>query len=375
MKSRLFGIIFFSIILFFNLQAMAKPIISKEQISEVLKLATEKAAPDNRISYFNIDVKTLGKKIILSGKVLSDDQKVIAHAAFKKLGDVENKIEVFPFSDIGTNKSYGITKSPILNIRGTNKHAAELVSQVLMGTTMLILEAEEKWLKVQIEHDKYIGWVEKSNVLMTDFYTVDDWKNSKKIMVSKPVVFLYEKPDENSSIVNKIYYTTQLTLTQMSILEQNENFYKVNLPQGLSAFLKIFDAKEPSQVPADIVRKEIVSEAKKNLFTPYLWGGASSMMTDCSGFTQTMYRFYGYSLPRDADQQQNATKPVNKIEDLKIGDLVFFPGHVGIYIGNMKFIHSSASLGGVSISSFNPKDPDYFEWCTKNFKCGGRVVQ
>jgi len=370
------GIIFFGTILFFTFQAMAKSSITKEQAAEVLKLATEKAAPDNRVSYFNIKAQPFGTKIILTGKVLTDDQKVIVHAAFQKLGDVDNKIEVFPFSDIGRNKSYGITKSPVLNIRGANKHSSELISQALMGSTMLILEAEEKWLKVQFEEDKYIGWVEKSNVVMTDSQNMESWKNEKKIMITKPINFLYAKPDVNSPVVAKIYYTTKLTLTQMSTLEQNKNFYKVQLPYGPCAFLKIENAKiDPSQVASDIVKKEIVNEAKKFLTTPYLWGGTTSMMTDCSGFTQTIYKFYGYSLPRDADQQQSATKPVNKIEELKVGDLVFFPGHVGMYIGNMKFIHSSASLGGVSISSFDPKASDYFEWCAKNFKGGGRVLE
>jgi len=122
------------------------------------------------------------------------------------------------------------------------------------------------------------------------------------------------------------------------------------------------------------IDKDLIDLSKKLISTPYLWGGASSLMTDCSGFTQMLYRVNGYLIPRDADQQQDFSKRINNINELKEGDLVFFPGHVGMYIGNKRFIHSSVGYGGVYITSFDSKDELFNDWYLKNFQGGGRII-
>ena len=90
--------------------------------------------------------------------------------------------------------------------------------------------------------------------------------------------------------------------------------------------------------------------------TPYRWGGKSLQGTDCSGFVQAVYLSQGIYLPRTSRKQVQVGYPVS-INDLKFGDLIFFSKyfnnyitHVGIYIGNGRFVHSSSS-GGVTISS------------------------
>lgn len=90
-------------------------------------------------------------------------------------------------------------------------------------------------------------------------------------------------------------------------------------------------------------------------------GGASPNMTDCSGFTQMLYKANGYMLPRDADQQQAFTKPINTINELKSGDLVFFADkrkratHVGLYMGDKKFIHSSVGYGWIGLAALTER--------------------
>ncbi len=93
--------------------------------------------------------------------------------------------------------------------------------------------------------------------------------------------------------------------------------------------------------------------------TPYIFGGSNPKKgLDCSSFVQYVYKKFGIELPRTARLQFKVGIPVKK-EDLKIGDLVFFrtyapyASHVGIYIGNGKFIHFSSFYKGLSISSLN----------------------
>ncbi|MGM9999233.1 MAG: NlpC/P60 family protein [Candidatus Bruticola sp.] len=102
------------------------------------------------------------------------------------------------------------------------------------------------------------------------------------------------------------------------------------------------------------VSGRLVDNAHKYLGTPYVFGGTGNGSFDCSGFTMKMYEMYGVSLPRTADVQYGVGVKVPFGAEMP-GDLVFFetylpgPSHVGIYIGDGKFIHASSSKG-VTIS-------------------------
>jgi cell wall-associated NlpC family hydrolase len=92
--------------------------------------------------------------------------------------------------------------------------------------------------------------------------------------------------------------------------------------------------------------------------TPYLWGGMTSNGIDCSAFCQTvMIKALGIEIPRTSIMQSTVGEEIRR-EDLKFGDLIFFNtrgnriSHVGIYIGEGIFAHSSSS-GGVKTSSLD----------------------
>ncbi|WP_174728028.1 LysM peptidoglycan-binding domain-containing protein [Mesobacillus harenae] len=99
----------------------------------------------------------------------------------------------------------------------------------------------------------------------------------------------------------------------------------------------------------------LVSEAKKHIGTPYVWGGSTTAGFDCSGYLQFVFNKAGVSIPRTVSDIWNASKSVSSP---KVGDLVFFetykpgPSHAGIYLGDNKFIHAGSSRG-VEISDMN----------------------
>jgi gamma-D-glutamyl-L-lysine dipeptidyl-peptidase len=109
-------------------------------------------------------------------------------------------------------------------------------------------------------------------------------------------------------------------------------------------------------------RRSIVKTAENFIGVSYLWGGSSAREGfDCSGLTMTVYRHNGLNLPRTSMQQWKVGKPVVRNQLIK-GDLVFFAtsgwkkiSHVGIYIGNNKFIHASGSGKNIRIDSLSSK--------------------
>lgn len=121
---------------------------------------------------------------------------------------------------------------------------------------------------------------------------------------------------------------------------------------GILGLAPAAQAVTPSQA------NTIISRAETYIGTPYLWGGTTYRGIDCSAFTQNAFRAAGITLPRTTRQQAWAGVHVDA-KNLKPGDLVFFSftsdhrvSHVGIYIGNQKFINATSSKG-VTISTFN----------------------
>lgn len=123
-------------------------------------------------------------------------------------------------------------------------------------------------------------------------------------------------------------------------------------------------------VSANANASEIVSYAKKYLGYRYIHGGNSPSGFDCSGFTQYVYKHFGYSLSRSSSSQAGNGVGVSK-GNLQPGDIICFSGskgskkisHAGIYIGGGKFIHAANSRKGVIIS--NVDGDGYFYVCAR----------
>ena len=110
------------------------------------------------------------------------------------------------------------------------------------------------------------------------------------------------------------------------------------------------------------VRVDLVQYAKQFVGNPYVWGGTSlTNGADCSGFTMSIYKKYGVSLPHHAASQAQLGTKVS-LGEAKPGDLVFYAkngsiNHVAIYIGNGQVIHASSPKTGIKISGVNYRTP------------------
>ena len=92
---------------------------------------------------------------------------------------------------------------------------------------------------------------------------------------------------------------------------------------------------------------DIAQYACQFVGNPYVPGGTSlTNGADCSGFTQSVYRVYGYSIPRNSSSQRSAGREVS-YEEAQPGDLICYAGHVAIYLGNGRIVHASSVKTGI----------------------------
>lgn len=150
-----------------------------------------------------------------------------------------------------------------------------------------------------------------------------------------------------------------------------EGYVKLLLYDGREGYMKASylagyrppfnEAPKLSCIPAGAVdeeefRQAVVDTARSYLGTQYRWGGKSSLGIDCSGLTSMAYMLNGVLIYRDARLMPGF--PVHEIgyADMGPGDLLYFPGHIAMYIGNNEYIHSTAKSGsdGVVINSLDP---------------------
>ena len=188
-------------------------------------------------------------------------------------------------------------------LRGENSHQSEMVSQLLYGESVEILETLGGFSKIRMDFDQYEGWVDSKQINM------------------------FDSADSNSIIIT-------------------DNFISTELPEGkilLSAGSEV-DVKYLSHAQNTV--STISETALSFLNVPYLWSGRSYFGIDCSGFTQIVYKIHGRKLPRDAYQQAEIGSVLDFIEESEPGDLAFFDDsegkivHVGIMLADQQIIHA-----------------------------------
>ena len=129
--------------------------------------------------------------------------------------------------------------------------------------------------------------------------------------------------------------------TQITCYGTKGNWTKVKKKSGKIRYVctKYLSKKKPSSSSKG---QQVANYAKKFIGNPYKYGGTSlTRGADCSGFTQSVYKHFGYKIPRTSSAQREAGTKVSWSKK-KAGDLICYSGHVAIYIGNNKIVHASS---------------------------------
>ena len=326
-------------------------------------------APDKRVALFDVEATQANDAYILKGESnLPDAVSVLKEKLNAEGISFTDSIQLLPTTDL-EGKTNGLIKISVANLRGEGKHSAELVTQATMGTPVKILKNNEGWTLIQTP-DGYISWVDYGGVIGLTDAEFEDWKAADKIIYLNPYGKSFEEADLKSQPVSDLVAGDIL-----EVLSDKNGFYEVKYPDGQKAFVDKVEAMGYSDWVASVDQsgEDLVATAKKLMGLPYLWGGTSPKGVDCSGFTKTVYFLNGLIIPRDASQQVHTGKLIDStknFENLVPGDLLFFGRkatdstgeriiHVGMWIGDQKFIHS---MGNVHISTMDTTSPDFDEY-------------
>lgn len=346
---------------------------------QIVDRIRQQHAPDKRVEVFNVSAQAGPGSIVLTGEV--QEAKFVSFlvdsiTAAMPAARIETKIEVLPEVKL-RDKSYGIIKIGVANLRREPSFQSELVNQALLGSGVRILKESGSFYYVQNFYDSYLGWMSKGSLVRTDSSGYAEWNTSDRVMCRvnyAPVVDL-EDSETGGFLVDMVPGAV------LQRLGAQANFVKVQTPDGRAGFIERTAVKEVTQTARIVAtRDKVIATSKNFLGTPYFWGGTSSKGFDCSGFVQTAFRLNNYKLPRDVSQIARLGTRIEEVglhfENLLPGDVLFFGrtperlSHCALYLGNQRYIHSSFS---VHINSLDPEDQLYNDYRRNAFQQARRL--
>ena len=232
--------------------------------------------------------------------------------------------------------NFGICLITVAPLRREPNHRSEMVTQVLFGECVQIIDQKDEWILAETLDDQYPGWIHRIQLTVLNAEGFEQIAKSNRLISKARLTFATEEqPDPKAGDMpgkplmisggSSIYLQED---GRMSVAGRHFLF-----PNGLT--------------DADSMNKGSIPDfARGFLSVPYIWGGRSALGFDCSGFVQLVFKMAGIQIKRDAAMQVNEGEPVHLLQETLPGDLVFFDDdedmitHVGILLSDSQVIHA-----------------------------------
>lgn len=268
-----------------------------------------------------------------------------------------------------------------LNIRSSPKDEgnANIIGKLPSNAAGEIIDTEDGWYKIKSGNitgyvttdPQYTATGDEARELAMSAASLMAIVNTDKLNVRK-------EPSTESSIWTQISKEDRY-----AVIQQMDGWVQIELDAGeeesdaayistrdnnvevryaVPEAIKFSPLEEAANQQASL-RNKIVNYALQFVGNRYVWGGTSlTNGADCSGFTQSVMRNFGISLPRVSRDQANTGKSI-KSSEMRPGDLIFYTNssgtvnHVAMYIGNGQIVHAASKRSGIRISTWNYRNP------------------
>ena len=224
---------------------------------------------------------------------------------------------------------------------------AEQVTQLVLGETARVLDAQGDWRRVRVDHDRYEGWVHLGYALETDHEIARGWRESATAWSEGAVV----RAEDGAIVRLPLRARVGLARTRVDLPDGRQG---VVIAGEVTPFHRVMSRARASS-PELWARRAFAG-------TSYQWGGVTPWGVDCSGLVQTTFMARGIPLPRDAAQQAAAGVAVAP-GDHRPGDLLFFSErgeritHVAFAGPGDTLVHSTLRCGGFVLEPWGPGAP------------------
>ena len=299
---------------------------------------------DKRTTVFDVKIASqTSDSLTLSGRVLHKSQLDELPRLFPQL-----KLDTASVNALHTDANERVHVAT--NLTGLHEKPTfrvPLLSELTFGTELEVLEEQGKWVFVR-QTDGYLGWAYRP-------YLSEGLAPTSTHLVIAPVIELRAEPNPVSVVITRL-----VSGTSLPVEETRDGWTKVRANRV--GWVESRHLRALTDIPQNVEEKRAMleSDSQRMIGVPYLWGGSSGNGIDCSGFAQLVHRWVGIEIPRDADMQCDAAKPVEP--PFEIGDLIFFSEdddkrvtHVGMSLGGWKMIHSSRSHNGVYVDDLQER--------------------
>lgn len=252
---------------------------------------------------------------------MSLDKRLHAYRDDLAESALEGKVNAPRFTD----GAPGRITAPVAPLRRFPRPGAPLDTELLFGEDVTVLDRADGWAWIKSHRDDYVGYVPSG--------AIGPAGPAPTHRMAALRGFVFPRPDLKTPPTMTLHLGSRLTVIGQS------GSYSQLMDGGFiySDYLR----------PIEEVETDPIDVALKFLNTPYLWGGRSSTGLDCSALVQLAWQSCGIDCPRDTDMQfENFGTLLNhdgSEGNLQRGDLVFWKGHIGIWIDEDRFLHSNAS--------------------------------
>ena len=337
--------------------------------------------PDSRVGLADYSLTIKNDSILIKGKTdnIQFKKNLLNNLQDHQINFIDS-LNLLPHSDLN-GYNWALINVSVANLRSQPGHSKEMATQATLGTPVRVLEKEGGWYRIQTP-DQYLAWAESSSLHLMTENDLLDWKKSDRVIFLNDYGVIRSNSKSNSPAVSDIVLGAILQVSNSS-----DELIEVVLPNKRIGYLPYNELIDFTNWIKGIEpnAQRFIDLGYNMLGRPYLWGGTSTKGIDCSGFVKTLYFSGGLILNRDASQQVNQGDLVNTengFDQLKPGDLLFFGRkktdskkeritHVGLYVGNGTYIHSS---GMVKLNSLNVNSEIYSEYLVDIFVRAKRVI-